>query len=53
VHWINLHQDTGQKRAVVNTVTNIPIPKKAGHFMTSCVTISFSGRTLLHGVSGI
>jgi hypothetical protein len=35
----------------MNTVMNLRVPLKAGNFQTSLVTISFSRRTLLHGVS--
>jgi hypothetical protein len=44
VGWRHLAQDRDQWRAVVNT-------KKVGNFFTSCVTISFSRRTVLHGVN--
>jgi len=33
----------------VNTVMNLRVPQKAGSFLTSWVTISFSIRTLLRG----
>jgi hypothetical protein len=39
--WIGLAQDRDRWRALVN----------AGNFLTSCKQVSFSGRTLLHGVS--
>jgi len=39
-----------QCRAVVNTVMNLRVPQKAGN-LTSWMNISFSRRTLLHGVS--
>jgi hypothetical protein len=45
VDWIHLAQVRDLWRAVVNTVM-----KKAGNFLTSWVTVSFSTRTLLHGV---
>jgi hypothetical protein len=37
----------------VNTVMNLWITQKVGNFLTSWVTISFSRRTLLHGVTQI
>jgi hypothetical protein len=45
--WIELAQD---RRALVNAVTNLPVPQNAG-FLTSLKPVSFSRRTLLHGVS--
>jgi hypothetical protein len=50
VDWIQLAQNRGQWRAVVNTVMKLQVPCKVGNFLTSCVTISFSRKTLLHGV---
>jgi hypothetical protein len=34
----------------VNAVMNIRVPLNAGNFLTSRELVSFSGRTLLHGV---
>jgi hypothetical protein len=51
VDWIHLAQERGHWWAVVNTVMNLPVPPRAGNFMTSFVTTGFSKRTLLHGVS--
>jgi hypothetical protein len=53
VDWINLAQDMGRWRAVVNTVMNLWVPEKAGNFLTSRATISFSRRTLLHGFNSV
>jgi len=39
--WIEVAQDSDRWRALVN----------AGAFLTSCKPVSFSRRTLLHGVS--
>jgi hypothetical protein len=50
VNWIHLAQDRDQWRTLVTTVINLWIPQKAGNFLTSSAIISFSGRTLLHGV---
>jgi hypothetical protein len=38
-------------RALVNTVMNLRVPYNAGNFLTSFKPVSFSTRTLLHGVS--
>ena len=37
--------------AVVNTVTNVRVPYKAGHLLSSCRIVGFSRRTMLRGVS--
>jgi len=50
VDWIHVAQDSDQWRAVVYTVMNIGVPKKAVNFLISWCTISFSSRTLLFGV---
>jgi hypothetical protein len=51
VDWMHLAQEWDQWRTVVNTVMNLRVPQRAGNFLTSWVTISFSRRTLIHGVS--
>jgi hypothetical protein len=42
--WILLIQDRVQQRAVVSTVMNLRLQYKAGRFLVSCVTVSFSRR---------
>jgi hypothetical protein len=48
--WIGVAQDRDRWRAVVDAVMNLRMPLNAGNFLNSLGHISFSGRTLLHGV---
>ena len=48
---IDLAKDKGRWRALVNAVMNLLVPKNAVNFLSSCKTVSFSRRTVLHRVS--
>ena len=49
--WIGLAQDKDRWRMLVSAVMNLRVPWNAGNFLTSCKPVSFSRRTLHHGVS--
>ena len=49
--WIGLAQDRDRWRTLVSAVMNLRFPQNAGNFLTSCKPVSFSRRTLHHGVS--
>jgi len=49
--WIGLAEDRDRWQALMNAVMNLRVPLNAGNFLTSCKPVSFSRRTLLHGVS--
>ena len=51
VDWIGLAQDSDRWRTLVNAVMNLGVPCNAGNFLTSYKPVSFSRRTLHHGVS--
>jgi hypothetical protein len=48
---IELAQDRDRWWGLVNAVMNLRFPLNAGNSLTSCKPVSFSRRTLLHGVS--
>ena len=48
--WIGLAQDRDRWRTLVSAVMNLRAPWNAGNFLTSCKPVSFSRRTLHHGV---
>jgi hypothetical protein len=49
---MHLAQDKDQWQAVVKTVMNLRVPYKAGNFLTSWVTIRFSGTFIRYAFSG-
>jgi len=49
--WIELAQDRGGWQTLVSAVMNLRVPLNAGNFLTSWKPVSFSRRTLHHGVS--
>ena len=51
VDWIGLAQDRDRWRTLVSAVMNLRVLRNAGNFLTSCKPVSFSRRTLHHGVS--
>ena len=51
VDWIGLAQDRNMWRTLVSAVMNLRVKQKRGEFLTSCKPVSFSRRTLHHGIS--
>jgi hypothetical protein len=49
--WIGLAQDKDRWRESVNSVMNLRVQQNAVNFLTSYKPVSFSRRTLIHGVS--
>ena len=49
--WIRLTQDRDRWRKLLSAVMNLRVPWNAVNFLTSCKLVSFSRRTLHHGVS--
>jgi len=49
--WIKLAQDRDRWPALVNAAMKLQVPQNAGNFLTNLETVSFSRKTVLHGVS--
>jgi hypothetical protein len=50
VDWIKLAQDRDMWHALVNSLIILHFPQNTRNFLTSSKLVSFSRKTLLHGV---
>ena len=51
ISLLSMAQDRDRWRTLVSAVMNLRVPWNLGNFLTSCKPVSFSRRTLHHGVS--
>ena len=51
MYWFEMAQDRERWRTYVSAVMNCRFPCNVGNFLTSCKPVSFSRRTLVHGVN--
>jgi len=51
MNWCNLVRDRTTRGALVNTVMDLWVPLKAEDILTILEAVSFSRRTLFHGVN--
>jgi hypothetical protein len=51
--WIDVARNSGQWKALVNTVMSLKVPQDVGKFLSNCTTGDFSRNAQLHGVSYI
>ena len=49
-HWMELAQDRDRWRALVSSARDLRVPKMRGISLLTAEPVSFSRRTLLHGV---
>jgi hypothetical protein len=49
--WIEMAKDRDRWWALVVVVMNLRVPENGGNFLSICKMVSFSRRSLLHGVS--
>jgi hypothetical protein len=49
--WIDLAQERGRRRALLNTTTNLRAPYNVRKSLRSCATDGFSRRIQIHGVT--
>jgi hypothetical protein len=51
IYWTDLAHGRDGWRELVNAVMNLRVAKDAGHFFIRCWPVSFTRRTVIHGVA--